>query len=122
MVRAIAPIQVHGDFMATVESFAESFSSTGLDVQVDGRGNYSQEQQELLLALIQEGLTNTIRHSEATQVTIVFEDYGCEIADNGAGGDCVEGYGLRSLRERIAEIGGRLQVDGSGGFRLKVAL
>jgi signal transduction histidine kinase len=48
----------------------------------------------------------------------------CSVKDDGAGfGEVVEGIGLsRSIRARIAEVGGRVEVDGNPGRGTEVRL
>jgi signal transduction histidine kinase len=80
--------------------------------------------------VIQEGLTNVIRHSNATSATIRLnysdEQLRVQIDDDGDGfpRDHAEGFGLRGLRERVDAIGGTLSVGPapSGGFRLRADL
>jgi two-component system nitrate/nitrite sensor histidine kinase NarX len=71
-----------------------------------------------LLRMIQEGLTNVRRHSRATCVQVVFrrrdQALDIEIIDNGVGFDQNniqdEKLGLRIMRERADQIGGRVSV------------
>jgi signal transduction histidine kinase len=71
----------------------------------------------VLLRMAQESLTNVRKHSGATQVTISLRvDENCAsltVRDNGAGFDPsqpVDGFGLRGMRNRAAQVGGRLNV------------
>lgn len=80
--------------------------------------------------VIQEGLTNVIRHSSATSATVrlTYSDthLRVQIDDTGTGlrNDHAEGFGLRGLRERVEAIGGTTNVGAtpSGGFRLRADL
>ena len=71
--------------------------------------------------IAQESLTNVVRHSKATHVTIVLErsldSVVLRVVDDGCGlGAPVEHGGLRSMRERALSIDGALAVkDGAGG-------
>jgi len=83
--------------------------------------------------IVQEALTNARRHAAATQVivTLTFhgagldveiEDDGAVPADaHGAGGP---GHGLVGMRERVALLGGELQLvrGPAGGFRVAARL
>ncbi|WP_338616072.1 ATP-binding protein [Pigmentiphaga sp. CHJ604] len=90
-----------------------------------------------LLALarfLEEALTNVIKHSRANTVAVTLADAGngaleLSVEDDGAGFDVeladrsMVGIGLRSMRARIARIGGRLAVEsGMGGTRLRAHL
>lgn len=75
--------------------------------------------------LIQEGMTNALRHGRATHIQIslseVHDGLAIMIKDNGGGSTGVkEGYGLIGMRERIEKLGGKLQAIGqmSEGFAL----
>ena len=70
--------------------------------------------------LVAEALANAAKHSQASQVTVrVSADGGCttvEIADDGVGGaDPDTGSGLRGLADRVAALGGVLDVVSEPG-------
>ena len=70
--------------------------------------------------LVAEAFANAAKHSEASQVTVrVSAADGCttvEIADDGVGGaDPETGTGLRGLADRVAALGGRLDVASEPG-------
>jgi signal transduction histidine kinase/ligand-binding sensor domain-containing protein len=101
---------------------------TGTDIQVElaqaGRTRpLSDHLEEELLRMGQEALTNALRHGRAkwVRVTLRFEERQVQlsIADDGQGFDPKVrggGYGLRSIRETIKRLKGRLDVDSSLGF------
>ena len=67
--------------------------------------------------LVQEALTNVVKHSQATQITLRIEsDFGAlwlMIEDDGIGFDPTQkatGFGLTSMRERTLTMGGRLYI------------
>ncbi|MDH4616452.1 sensor histidine kinase [Brevibacillus sp. AY1] len=71
-----------------------------------------------LFRILQESLSNTLRHAKATQVVVkLFTLQGqvrMRITDDGVGFDPDEkkwtSYGLRSMRERVAEVGGSMEI------------
>jgi signal transduction histidine kinase len=70
--------------------------------------------------VVAEGLANVAKHSHATSTTVtVTQDGGgirVEIADDGAGGVCMEtGSGLRGLEDRVAAIGGTFGIRSTPG-------
>jgi len=80
-----------------------------------------------LFRIVQEGLTNIVRHSGATQARVSFTFKASQlilsIEDNGCGlniQDVMIGNGLTSMRERIYLLGGRLEIFPvpKGGTRL----
>jgi len=80
--------------------------------------------------LVQEGLTNVVKHAQATRAE-VFVDYGdsyleVTVSDNGKGvgnGDG-GGHGLVGMRERVSVYGGELDAgpQPGGGYRLRAKL
>ena len=80
---------------------------------------------QVLLRCAQEIITNTLRHANARNLWLRFERDGAELAirarDDGRGaGDMHQGNGLTGMRERLAQIGGRLNITTArdSGFAL----
>ena len=76
----------------------------------------------VLLRVCQEALSNVRKHAKARSVRVRLRYGGdgvsLEIADDGVGFDSAlveEGFGLRGMRTRVAEIGGRLAVRSAPG-------
>jgi two-component system, NarL family, sensor histidine kinase DesK len=64
---------------------------------------------ELCAWTLREGVTNVIRHSEATTCVVKLDERGITIADNGIGQrPGVPGTGLVGLKERAEAVGARL--------------
>jgi two-component system CheB/CheR fusion protein len=79
--------------------------------------------------LVQEALTNAHRHSGTKTVKVVVAQgdsaLTLEVTDEGSGipPDHVKGLGLLSMRERVAQLGGRLEINsGNGGTSIKAIL
>jgi signal transduction histidine kinase len=80
--------------------------------------------------LVQEGLTNAIKHARAQQAEVVirYEDGHVEltVSDDGSGGGDGggSGHGLVGMRERVTVYGGELEAGPrpEGGFRLRARL
>ena len=122
VVRALTPITVREDFESTLHELGRSFATTGLHIEINGRSSFTEKAEEFLLAVTQEALTNTVRHAHAHHVTITMDKDSFTFADDGIGGEITEGFGLKSLRTRAANIGATIDVDGNSGFQLKVNL
>lgn len=85
--------------------------------------------EDALFRIIQESITNSIRHGAANHIWISMceEDKSLNliVEDNGFGCEkIVPGYGLVQMKERVAAIHGSVDYDGSDGFttRIKVPL
>lgn len=78
--------------------------------------------------VVAEALTNSVKHAGASRaaVHVQHEDARLEIevADDGAGGAAPEGPGLQGLADRLAALGGRLEVQSppGGGTTLRACL
>lgn len=85
---------------------------------------------EALAGAVGEACTNAAKHGRARTVTVYAEPGGggvvCSIKDDGGGFDPAsvrEGAGLRqSVRARIAEVGGDVEIDGNPGHGTEVRL
>jgi signal transduction histidine kinase len=104
---------------------------SGLDIELDlrlaaedGRAaeRLAPEIEAAVYRLIQEALSNVVKHAEATQVFVSLADRdGCvivEVRDDGRGfdpGEVGSGFGLIGMRERMALIHGSLDVRSRGG-------
>jgi two-component system sensor histidine kinase DesK len=73
--------------------------------------------EETALALaVREAVTNIVRHAQATECTMRFASAAdgftsLEVEDNGAKTIEREGNGLRGMRARVEELGGRLRIE-----------
>jgi signal transduction histidine kinase len=120
--------------VAALERLAETFADqTGIDVHVEaalGDSRLSGEVETALYRIVQEALTNVIKHANARTVSVVVTRKGdgvvAVIEDDGRGFDTAtdpEGrLGLLGMRERIALVGGRLSVESGAGQGTTVAV
>jgi signal transduction histidine kinase len=109
-----------------LERLAESFGEqTGLKVDFHsaiGEDRLPSEVETALFRVVQESLTNVVKHSHANRVSIVLTRRGDGVAvvveDDGAGfdpADSGDGIGLLGMRERLALLDGMLDVESSAG-------
>jgi two-component system, NarL family, sensor histidine kinase DesK len=81
---------------------------------------------ELFGWVVREGITNAVRHSHASRVTIRVTPTSVEVLDDGRGvvGGRPPGSGLAGLTERAAAAGGRLEAGqrAGGGYRLALTV
>ena len=82
-----------------------------------------------VLRIVQESVTNVIRHAAASSVGVTLRVsveavmVGVEDDGHGARGDIALGHGLTGMRERVELMGGTLGVDSStSGFRVSAVL
>ncbi|TDE98847.1 two-component sensor histidine kinase [Occultella glacieicola] len=85
------------------------------------------ERAAVIVRVVQEVATNTIRHSRADNLwidlTAADGTVRLDALDDGQGAPrVVAGHGLNGLRERVESLGGRVSLDGSAGFRVLAEL
>lgn len=88
---------------------------------------FDEDEEGAIYRVIQESLTNAIRHGKATKVSIVMERNDGKvfltIQDNGVG--CKEiksGFGTRHIMERIEMLNGNVEFSGENGFCVKATI
>jgi signal transduction histidine kinase len=118
--------------LRAIQRLAEIFQkATGIHVRCEyGNVPWSlgDDVDSVLYHLVQEGLVNAFRHGKAGEATVLlWMDGGAvhaQIADDGVGAaEIVEGIGLQGMRERVAALGGTLEVSGaSGRFTVRAQL
>lgn len=90
-----------------------------LDYQWDNV-DFDKTKEDILFRIIQESVTNSLRHGQATEICIQMlnqEDYTLLIQDNGIGSSEINyGFGLTQISERLAIIGGNVRFNGENGF------
>lgn len=82
---------------------------------------FDEDEENTIFRIIQEGITNAIRHGNASKIWIKIEKNDSEIVvtvqDNGVGADVIKsGFGTRHLMERVEMLHGTVTFDGSHGF------
>ena len=79
--------------------------------------------------IVQECLTNVVRHSEATQAMVVVRRHFIKgrnqvvirVEDNGIGGSTEgEGFGVLGMRERVESMGGQFVFESNGNLGVRV--
>jgi signal transduction histidine kinase len=109
-----------------VERLAESFvEQTGLRLDVEaqlGPERLSSDVETALYRMVQEALTNVVKHAQARSVSIVLTNargtLTAVIEDDGRGFDpeaAREGMGLDGMRERLGLIAGKLGIESRPG-------
>jgi two-component system sensor histidine kinase UhpB len=123
--------------IAALESQISRFShQTGIQAVLHHEGApeaINEDQQTVIYRVVQEALSNTAQHSDATFVDFdlrVFPTHGVELRvrdngkgfDPGGGTDGGSGIGLAGMAERARLVGGELTVTSSPGSGTRVRL
>jgi two-component system sensor histidine kinase DesK len=117
------------DFASAVRLLVDKVPQLDIELEIEeGLSITDFEVAESLLRCIQEALTNTLRHSGASESRIrVWQEDGAlhlDIRDNGAQQSAiVEGNGITGMRERLERLRGTLELSAvNGALRLRVTI
>ncbi|HWJ11669.1 MAG TPA: sensor histidine kinase [Nocardioides sp.] len=113
-----------------VPALVERVRSAGLRIEVIGEpGPLTEPVGETAYAVLQEALTNVLRHAVATTATLVWErgadSVALRVSDDGRGGEVQdEGMGIAGMRARVTAVGGTFRAGAlpHGGFEVGVVL
>ncbi len=133
-VRALKPREFEKyEGILAVEELTKNFEKlTGVKVKLGfskEKWTLNSDQCFVLYRVVQEFLSNSLKHGKATRVDIFMgfneENLIITLKDNGQGADKIEkGVGLKSIWERVNELGGTVAYNSKKeeGFLLKVVL
>lgn len=117
-------LEQHG-FKGAIENMIEEFTSVSdltisLDYRLD-KVDFENTKEDILFRVIQESVTNAVRHGDATHIDIslYIDDNSLylKIQDNGQGCEEIHyGFGLKQMKERLGMINGKVAYDGHHGF------
>jgi signal transduction histidine kinase len=119
---------------ASVESLLTQTASeladrlaVAIDLRIDGAAPVSLQRAEALVRIASEAITNAARHSGATTVVVSLRRAGARcvlsVRDDGCGFDPAaetRGYGVISMRERAAAVGGTFALASAPDVGTKV--
>jgi signal transduction histidine kinase len=128
-----APALAPQPSLVQLDKLVEQARQAGLPVELNVEGKFVELPPGVDLTayrLIQEGLTNAIKHADATRAEVWVRYNGdrieLSVSDDGSGGPggAGGGHGLIGMRERVSVYGGELEAGPGpdGGFRLRATL
>ena len=100
-----------------------------LDLPMRDESPGSRDLETAIYRLVQESLTNVVRHASASNILVTALDSGAnvtvEVSDDGVGFDPeaqTSGFGLPGMRERVFLMGGTLKLEsGSDGTKVRAS-
>jgi signal transduction histidine kinase len=102
------------------------------DLQFSAYGGDSRLEHEIEMTvyrLVQEAMTNVVKHASATTVNLTIIDAAgklcVELEDDGVGFDTTapsDGFGLTGMRERVSQVNGQLEITSTAGGTLVSAV
>ena len=127
LLHELRPVALEDKGLATaLREYVERWSrQTGIEASMVAEGTFRLDLvvERALFRVAQEALANVARHSQAGHVEVILsrpgDDVLLEVKDDGRGfapaSALGRGMGLRSMRERMAALGGELAVDSKPG-------
>ncbi|RYZ30541.1 MAG: sensor histidine kinase, partial [Sphingobacteriales bacterium] len=112
---------------SSVKDFLEKIGGSNLKVSLEVIGleeRLDEHTETVLYRVIQEAVNNVVKHADASKLSIQLvrdaEELSLTIEDNGRGFDVAsagsqDGIGLNSIKNRIALLGGVLDIDSGAG-------
>ena len=120
--------------VSALERLTETFAhQTGLSVDFEsalGEDRLPSDTETALYRIVQESLTNVVKHARAQRISIFLTRTGgmvkAVIEDDGIGFDAAQtredSFGLSGMRERVAMLDGSLEVESSPGGGTTIAV
>src|SRR5690554_235080 len=128
LVADSAPAALDAGLVAALERLVSRFQQeTGIPVALDADGaGLDRPAEVVVLRCTQEALSNVRKHSGATTARVTLSRGTLAVSDTGRGFDATaptNGFGLSGMRDRLALIGGSLNVaSGASGTTLTITL
>lgn len=127
-VKALRPDALENmAFDEAIEKMIENMSSTSkcsihLENEI-GKMKFDSDEEDAIYRVIQESITNSIRHGKAHQIFVNLHknenDLELTITDDGIGcADIQKGFGLQHMKERVELLNGSISFDGKSGFKI----
>jgi signal transduction histidine kinase len=129
LARGIHPAILEDEGLGAAVGALARRAGIPVEVRLDLDGRLPRLAESTAYFTIAEALTNTQRHARASHATVRLAKVGAtlelEVTDDGAGGAEPErGTGLRGLADRVAAVGGNLEVESETGrgTRIRVTI
>ncbi len=131
-IKALRPIMIEDSSLeealqALIEK-TQNHCQVVIDAKIENDIIQEENVKITIYRIIQEAITNSIRHGEATEIKIRIKKADenaimIQVTDNGRGcGTISEGYGLKGIKERVGLLGGKMMVHSEYGKGFDMAL
>jgi Signal transduction histidine kinase len=116
------------DLNTQVEELVNKFTFCPVSFDYGLISNPDKKLKYAFIFIIKEALSNIMKHSNASQVSITFREhpaiYQLIIRDNGRVEDCKteDGIGLKNMTDRIGALNGNINFSSSNGFEIFISV
>lgn len=128
-IQALRPVMIEDsslvDALYAYKDKTEEDFNVKLNIVINTQNNAEEKIKISLYRIIQEAITNSIRHGNAKTVNVTIENeegiLRLMIEDDGKGcGSVHEGYGIRGIRERIDQMKGQVILQSKEGHGFNI--
>lgn len=116
------------DLHSEIEKLLGSFTFCPVKFDYDINTNLDKNIKYTFIAVTKEALSNIIKHSNATEVSIIIREhpalYQLVIQDNGSktNYNSENGIGIKNISDRVSAIGGNVNISTDKGFRIFISV
>lgn len=124
---ALEKFNLEKALLQTIEEMGTA-TSAKIDYQCTTQlTGFSEDEEDIIYRIIQESITNAIRHGKADQIQVwIDREYNTlklHIKDNGIGCKTIKkGFGLHHMEERLNMLHGSLTYNGEDGFLVEARI
>jgi len=106
---------------------AEKATGTKIEYDCSTELSFNDDEEKAIFRVIQESVTNAIRHGRATEIRIQIcreqDNLKITICDNGCGcKDFKSGFGTTHMKERLAMLDGHIEFKSENGFTVNAVI
>jgi signal transduction histidine kinase len=116
------------DLQVELQTLVKNFDFCPIKLDYDVESHLEKELKYCFITVVKEALSNIIRHSDATEVTVLVREHPAlfqlVIKDNGTRRENTDsaGMGLRSIKDRVAMLSGNVNITDDPGFRIFISI
>jgi len=112
------------DLQSEIQKLVDNFNFCSIKFNYDIESDPSKNIKYCFIAVTKEALSNIIKHSNATEVSIIIREHSAffqlVVQDNGTNACYTtdNGIGLKNIMDRVATIDGNVNINTDHGFRI----
>jgi signal transduction histidine kinase len=116
------------DLQTEMQKLIDGFTFCPVRFDYDVEANLDKNIKHCFIAVMKEALSNIIKHSDATNIIVAVREhpafYQLIIQDNGTsdGYNSENGIGLKNIADRVAAVGGNINISTGAGFRIFISV
>jgi signal transduction histidine kinase len=116
------------DLHTEIQKLVDNFKFCPIKLDYEMETSLEKNLKYCFIAVIKEALSNIIKHSDATMVTLIIREhpafYQLVIQDNGTSSSSISenGIGLKNISDRVFSVKGNVNISTDNGFRIFISI